>query len=63
MPQNKTDFCCGIVPIHTPGSGHLRYSADTRFLLIKHNAGHWGFPKGHPENRHPRVRRRNRPAV
>ena len=23
---------------------------DGKFLLIKHNAGHWAFPKGHVEN-------------
>lgn len=23
---------------------------DNKFLLIKHNSGHWAFPKGHVEN-------------
>jgi 8-oxo-dGTP pyrophosphatase MutT (NUDIX family) len=27
----------------------LRKDAETLFLLIQHNAGHWAFPKGHAE--------------
>lgn len=42
MPRNKTDFCCGVVPIHL-------IQGQPRFLLVKHHAGHWGFPKGHPD--------------
>ena len=35
------DECFGIVPI-------LGKGADSLFLLIQHQAGHWAFPKGHP---------------
>ncbi|WP_293130717.1 NUDIX domain-containing protein [Microcoleus sp. bin38.metabat.b11b12b14.051] len=35
------DECFGIVPILGNGS-------DSLFLLIQHQAGHWAFPKGHP---------------
>jgi len=34
------DECFGIVPIFAS-------ETDTLFLLIQHQAGHWGFPKGH----------------
>ncbi len=34
------DECFGIVPIFGKG-------ADSLFLLIQHQAGHWAFPKGH----------------
>jgi bis(5'-nucleosidyl)-tetraphosphatase len=34
------DECFGIVPIFTN-------ETDSLFLLIQHQAGHWGFPKGH----------------
>jgi bis(5'-nucleosidyl)-tetraphosphatase len=38
------DQAFGIVPILLqPGVGEERY------LLIQHQAGHWGFPKGHAE--------------
>jgi len=37
-----TDQSFGIIPIHEqPGS--------RRFLLVHHQKGHWGFPKGHAE--------------
>lgn len=35
---------CGIIPIH-------RKSGEIYFLLVKHCIGHWGFPKGHTENK------------
>lgn len=38
----RNDFSCGIVPVLF--DGHAR-----RYLLVQHNAGHWAFPKGHPE--------------
>ena len=28
---------------------------DNKVLLIKHNLGHWGFPKGHVENNETEV--------
>ncbi|MGB8691313.1 MAG: NUDIX domain-containing protein [Microcoleus sp.] len=34
------DECFGIVPI-------FPNETDSLFLLIQHQAGHWGFPKGH----------------
>ena len=38
----RTDFSCGIIPVVFDGA--LR-----RYLLVRHDAGHWSFPKGHPE--------------
>lgn len=40
------DAAFGIIPICCPPGGTLE---DAEFLLIKHNAGHWAFPKGHAE--------------
>ena len=37
-----TDYSCGVVPVVFDG-GFRRY------LLVRHAAGHWAFPKGHPE--------------
>ena len=35
------DFAFGLIPID--------FSAKKkRYLLVQHHAGHWGFPKGHP---------------
>lgn len=39
-PQIKKDESFGIIPI-------LRQENNYSFLLIQHQAGHWGFPKGH----------------
>lgn len=39
-PQIKKDESFGIIPI-------LRQGNSYSFLLIQHQAGHWGFPKGH----------------
>ncbi len=39
----KIDHSYGIVPIS------LDEKNEPRFLLVQHHAGHWGFPKGHPE--------------
>ncbi|MEM6506857.1 MAG: NUDIX domain-containing protein [Planctomycetota bacterium] len=36
------DFSCGVIPYRVIDGGH-------EFLLIRHKAGHWAFPKGHPE--------------
>ncbi|QDU70195.1 bis(5'-nucleosyl)-tetraphosphatase [Mucisphaera calidilacus] len=37
------DHSCGVIPVFIePGE-------PRRYLLVQHNAGHWGFPKGHPE--------------
>ncbi|MEO1144314.1 MAG: NUDIX domain-containing protein [Cyanobacteria bacterium J06638_22] len=38
----KQDTAFGIVPI-------WQNSAGDRVLLIQHQAGHWGFPKGHAD--------------
>lgn len=35
------DFSCGVIPVH-------RSSQGDRYLLVRHRAGHWAFPKGHP---------------
>ena len=32
----------GIVTVYREGK-------QLKFLLVRHNAGHWSFPKGHPE--------------
>ena len=39
-PQIKKDESFGIIPIFCQGDSYS-------FLLIQHQAGHWGFPKGH----------------
>jgi 8-oxo-dGTP pyrophosphatase MutT (NUDIX family) len=38
----KKDFSCGVIP-------YREIDGDRQFLLIQHRAGHWSFPKGHPE--------------
>ena len=43
MVDDTTDFSCGVIPWRCSPSGAREY------LLIQHNAGHWAFPKGHPE--------------
>ena len=43
MPDELTeDFSCGVIPYRVVGG-------TREFLLIQHKAGHWAFPKGHPE--------------
>lgn len=42
MSKTKTDYSCGIIP--------TRMNGDVReYLLVQLHAGHWSFPKGHPE--------------
>ena len=36
------DFSCGVIP-------YRLVDGQRQFLLIQHKAGHWAFPKGHPE--------------
>lgn len=36
------DFSYGIIPVFRLGTHH-------EYLLVQHRAGHWSFPKGHPE--------------
>lgn len=36
------DFSCGVIP-------YQMVDGERQFLLIQHKAGHWSFPKGHPE--------------
>jgi len=38
-----TDRSFGVIPVDASDA------ASPRFLLVKHHAGHWAFPKGHPE--------------
>lgn len=38
----QKDFSYGVVPVYQTETGY-------EFLLIQHVAGHWSFPKGHPE--------------
>lgn len=42
MSHAAKDEAFGIIPI-------LHHPEGNQFLLIQHWAGHWGFPKGHPE--------------
>lgn len=42
MPKTKSDYSCGVVPTR-------EVDGVREFLLVQHNAGHWAFPKGHPE--------------
>lgn len=42
MLKPMDDQSYGIIPFQEKKSG-------IQFLVIKHAAGHWGFPKGHPE--------------
>ncbi|MFM7424788.1 MAG: bis(5'-nucleosyl)-tetraphosphatase [Elainella sp.] len=44
-PQPSTDCAFGIVPL----AGASETEPAPQFLLIQHQAGHWGFPKGHAE--------------
>lgn len=37
-----TDFSCGVIPI-------TELHGVRHYLLVQLHAGHWGFPKGHPE--------------
>ena len=37
------DFSCGVIP-------YRMKDGEREFLLIQHKAGHWAFPKGHPED-------------
>lgn len=38
MPNEE---CFGIIPVRHKGT-------EWEVLLVKHNKGHWSFPKGHP---------------
>ena len=42
MSKLQTDFSCGVIPIRTR-------DGVREYLLVQHRAGHWSFPKGHPE--------------
>ena len=42
MPPRATDYSCGVVPV-------TRFHGARHYLLVQHDAGHWSFPKGHPE--------------
>ena len=39
-----TDFSCGVIPI-------TEFHGARHYLLVQHDAGHWSFPKGHPEGK------------
>lgn len=39
--ERMKEFCFGIIPLRRKENGW-------EVLLVKHNKGHWGFPKGHP---------------
>ena len=38
----QEDYSCGVIPYRVT-------DGRREFLLIQHHAGHWAFPKGHPE--------------
>ena len=41
MPKKiETDASFGVIPFRTDAGRRL-------YLLVRHRAGHWGFPKGH----------------
>jgi 8-oxo-dGTP pyrophosphatase MutT (NUDIX family) len=40
----RTDASFGVIPVDR------RDARGPRFLLVRHHAGHWAFPKGHPED-------------
>ena len=40
--SKRTDLSYGIVPLK-------KFEGSWRVLLVHHIAGHWSFPKGHPE--------------
>ncbi len=40
--ETKNDYSFGVIPFK-------RTKKDILFLLVRHNAGHWSFPKGHKE--------------
>jgi len=40
--SKRTDLSFGIVPLK-------KFEGAWRVLLVHHIAGHWSFPKGHPE--------------
>jgi bis(5'-nucleosidyl)-tetraphosphatase len=42
MFLQRKDASFGAVPVMKKGK-------EYQFLIIQHQAGHWGFPKGHPE--------------
>ena len=37
-----TDYSCGVIPVRRERGRRL-------YLVVQHKAGHWAFPKGHPE--------------
>ena len=39
----KNDYSCGIIPYRV-------VDGRREFLLVQHLAGHWAFPKGHPDD-------------
>jgi len=41
-PEMIEDFSCGVIPYRV-------VDGVREFLLVQHKAGHWAFPKGHPE--------------
>lgn len=38
----STEHSFGVIPV-------IMRDGEPHFLLVQHNAGHWGFPKGHAE--------------
>ena len=37
-----TDYSCGVIPVRRERGRRL-------YLVVQHKAGHWSFPKGHPD--------------
>ncbi|BCX04294.1 MAG: diadenosine 5'5'''-P1,P4-tetraphosphate pyrophosphohydrolase [Candidatus Roseilinea sp.] len=42
MSSQPIERSFGVIPVY-------RKDGQTYFLLIRHNSGHWAFPKGHAE--------------
>jgi bis(5'-nucleosidyl)-tetraphosphatase len=38
----RSDASCGVIPL-------MFQQGQWFVLLVQHQAGHWGFPKGHPD--------------
>ena len=43
LVKHQTDYSCGVVLFRV-------IDGQREFLLVQHQAGHWAFPKGHPED-------------
>ena len=40
--EEAQDYSIGVIPV-------FKSEQEPLFCLVRHSAGHWGFPKGHPD--------------